>query len=60
VISNPPHPSNRFFGKKYLNVTKQFEAIAPGQFMKKDNMPLNQCQPFFGNVRAAGDVAFAV
>ena len=36
-----------FFGKEYLNVTKQFEAIAPGQFMKKDDMPLNQCQPFF-------------
>jgi hypothetical protein len=36
-----------FFGKKYLDVTKQFEAIAPGQFMKKDNMPLNQRQPLF-------------
>ena len=35
-----------FFGKEYLDVTKQFEAIAPGQFMKKDNMPLNQRQPF--------------
>jgi hypothetical protein len=35
-----------FFGKEYLNVTKQFEAIAPGQFMKKDNMTLNQRQPF--------------
>jgi len=35
-----------FFGKKYLNMTKQFEAIAPGQFMKKDNMPLKQRQPF--------------
>jgi hypothetical protein len=28
-------------------VTKQFETIAPGQFMKKDNMTLNQRQPFF-------------
>jgi hypothetical protein len=36
-----------FFRKEYLNVTKQFEAIAPGQFMKKDNMTLNQRQPFF-------------
>jgi hypothetical protein len=36
-----------FFGKEYLNVTKKFEAIAAGQFMKKDNMPLNQGQPFF-------------
>jgi hypothetical protein len=35
-----------FFGKEYLNVTKQFEAIAPGQFMKKDNVTLNQRQPF--------------
>jgi len=35
-----------FFGKEYLDVTKQFEAIAPGQFMKKDNMPLKQRQPF--------------
>jgi hypothetical protein len=35
-----------FFRKEYLNVTKQFEAIAPGQFMKKDNMTLNHRQPF--------------
>jgi hypothetical protein len=36
-----------FFGKEYLNVTKQFETIAPGQFMKKGNMTLNQRQPLF-------------
>jgi hypothetical protein len=35
-----------FFRKEYLNVTKQFEAIAPRQFMRKDNMTLNQRQPF--------------
>jgi hypothetical protein len=36
-----------FLGKEYLNVTKQFKAIAPGQFVKKDNVTLNQCQPIF-------------
>jgi hypothetical protein len=36
-----------FFRKEYLNVTKQFEAIAPGKFMEKDSMTLNQRQPFF-------------
>jgi hypothetical protein len=36
-----------FFGKKYLNVTKQFRAVARGQLVKKDNVTLNQCQPFF-------------
>ncbi len=36
-----------FFGKKYLNVTKQFRAVARGQFMKKYDMTLNQRQPFF-------------
>jgi hypothetical protein len=35
-----------FFRKEYLNVTEEFEAIAPGQFMKKDNMTLNHRQPF--------------
>src|SRR5439155_15734027 len=36
-----------FFGKKYLNVTKQFRAVGRGQFMKKYDMTLNQRQPFF-------------
>src|SRR5215475_10885044 len=36
-----------FFGKKYLNVAKQFKAVAPGKFVKKYGMPLNQRQPFF-------------
>src|SRR5207244_5473006 len=36
-----------FFGKKYLDVTKQFGAVARGQFLKKYNMTLNQPQPFF-------------
>jgi hypothetical protein len=35
------------FGKKYLNVTKQFRAVACGQSVKKDNMPPNHGQPFF-------------
>src|SRR5436190_1057649 len=36
-----------FFGKKYLNVTKQFRAVARGQSMKKYDMTLNQRQPVF-------------
>jgi hypothetical protein len=36
-----------FFGKNDLNVTKQFRAVARGQLVKKDNVTLNQCQPFF-------------
>src|SRR5215831_6197906 len=36
-----------FFGKKYLNVAKQFKAVAPGKFVKKYGMTLNQRQPFF-------------
>jgi hypothetical protein len=50
LVSNlePATSFESFFGKEYLNVTKQFEAIAPGQFMKKDNMPLNQGQPLLG------------
>src|SRR5207248_8922091 len=36
-----------FFGKKYLNVTKQFRAVARGQSMKKYDMALNQRQPVF-------------
>jgi hypothetical protein len=35
-----------FFGKKYLNVTKQFRTVHRGQFVKKYNMTLNQLQPF--------------
>ena len=35
-----------FFGKKYLNMTKQFRAIVPRQPAKKYNMMLNQLQPF--------------
>jgi hypothetical protein len=36
-----------FFGKKYLNVTKQFCAVHRGQSGKKYGMTLNQRQPFF-------------
>jgi len=36
-----------FFGKKYLNVTKQFRAVARRQLVEKYNVTLNQCQPFF-------------
>src|SRR6266513_6197878 len=36
-----------FFGKKYLNVTKQFRPIGRGQSVKKYDMSLNQPQPFF-------------
>ena len=35
-----------FFGKKYLNMTKQFRAVACGQLGKKYDMTLNQLQPF--------------
>jgi hypothetical protein len=36
-----------FFGEKYLNVTKEFRAVARGQSVKKNNIALNQGQPFF-------------
>src|SRR5690348_16842529 len=36
-----------FLSKKYLNVTKQFRAVARGQSMKKYDMTLNQRQPVF-------------
>jgi hypothetical protein len=36
-----------FFGEEYLNVTKEFRAVARGQSVKKNNMTLNQRQPFF-------------
>jgi hypothetical protein len=36
-----------FFGEEYLNVSKEFRAVARGQSVKKNNMTLNQRQPFF-------------
>ena len=36
-----------FFGKKNLNVTKQFRAVARRQSAEKYNVALNQRQPFF-------------
>src|SRR5712664_763614 len=40
-------PLETFFGKKYLNVTKQFSAIPRRQLVEKQNMTLNQRQPLF-------------
>jgi hypothetical protein len=36
-----------FFGKKNLDVTKEFCAVGRGHFLKKNDMALNHLQPFF-------------